>query len=430
MPLFKATSDFVTCDEIFDWHSGISALLVRDTRAIVWLWSQKMDVTELSFGGRFEGNIENRLDVNWVRVKDLTVTDMDFPVVVLIGLPELMLYSVLNFIKSCKVLHLHDINYDASTMRLLPTVNVDAVSIQRGRIPIFPVCFCTSYLKNLSIQNSGLTSLPDEIGRCSTLSIVTLHGNSLQQFPDAVLDLTLTSIFVMDDKKFTTLQGRKRLTTDGDVREHEGFLDAMPTLRFLFVVHCPLFTLPVNFGNQRDSQLAILHLWDNHSTHIPDSICDLKKLTGLDLSYPHLVSLPVRFGDLQNINSLCLKHCYKLVQLPHSFSRLKLLKQGSVSYGLPIHLCETSDTMVGIYSGLSTWAEVKTFVADNSPVRFPIQATEANIEDPEFFSCHTSRLVYIILSGMALRENDPSFTQMYEEHQIHNVLDGLYTDEQ
>ena len=68
---------------------------------------------------------------------------------------------------------------------------------------------------------------------------------------------------------------------------------------------------------------------------LPEDIVDhphLRDATELDLSGSRLVTLPKRFPELKNLQTLDLRNCQSLVSLPEGFGELKKLEKLTLQF--------------------------------------------------------------------------------------------------
>lgn len=174
----------------------------------------------------------------------------------------------------------------------------------------------------LDLSNSGMTSLPGEIGNLKKLSRLCLAFNQLSELPKEISRL----------KNLTVLDlGNNRLT------ELPGEIGQLKNLRSLSLNYNQLATLPKEMTQIRN--LTHLNLHYNQLSELPKKIGYLKHLTAIYLSYNQLDQLPGEIGQLKNLERLYLNY-NQLTAIPREIGQLRNLDRLYLNYNQLTHLPE------------------------------------------------------------------------------------------
>ncbi|XP_003699547.2 uncharacterized protein LOC100879060 [Megachile rotundata] len=123
-----------------------------------------------------------------------------------------------------------------------------------------------SSLKKLNACNTGISTVPDNIGKCVNLSMIDLSCNDLFCLPDAICTLKNLNSLIIHRNQLTTLP------------ENIGELISLKELN----VSCNhLYKLPESI--EALSNLHYLDLFDNEFEIVPEKIKSLANLVGVDL---------------------------------------------------------------------------------------------------------------------------------------------------
>ena len=182
-------------------------------------------------------------------------------------------------------------------------------------------------LRTLILSNNQLTTLPTTLGRLINLKRLDLSGNCLESVPETFG--ALTSLMALDLKynqlstlpnSFAYLGNLQSLNLSRNdlsvLPETFGLLASLHTLE-LESNH--LSTLPNSFGDL--DTLVNLNLSDNQLSTLPESFGRLEVIEKLDLSENYLTALPDTFGSLNSLRTLNAKN-NRLAHLPESFGSL------------------------------------------------------------------------------------------------------------
>ena len=187
-------------------------------------------------------------------------------------------------------------------------------------------------LQILDLERNRLTSLPESIGNLQSLRIVRLNDNKLTKLPESITELRSLAYLSLDENLVTTppesignLKSLQILVLSGNqltlLPESIGNLRSLQKLN---LGNNRLKSIPVSIGNL--TSLQTLKLERNELNLLPESIGDLQSLQELDLGINQLAALPESIGGLQSLQVLELIG-NKLTALPESIGNLKSLQK-------------------------------------------------------------------------------------------------------
>ncbi|GKT18979.1 type III secretion system effector XopAE [Acidovorax sp. SUPP2522] len=154
-------------------------------------------------------------------------------------------------------------------------------------------------------------TLPDAIGQLQGLQELSLTNTGLTSLPES-----LGQLGQLRHLKLATNQEMKRLPAS---------LTSLPNLHTLQLPANSLKELPADLG--RMQSLRTLELGNGKYASLPASITDLRHLTHLSVSHSsHIRELPENIGDMQGLQTLVLKGNTKLERLPDSVGDLANLQ--------------------------------------------------------------------------------------------------------
>jgi Leucine-rich repeat (LRR) protein len=231
--------------------------------------------------------------------------------------------------------------------------SLNALSICNDRIETLPAGIGNlRNLRSLRIHGSKISALPDEIGRCLTLTVIDLKCPRLTEMPASFSNLkTMKALSVTDCnfsafpdficewtelerivlKMYNTFQGPVTKLTKipeniGNLRKLRTLdLDAVSLKKLpLSLCECPLEYLSVS-GDFRT---------------LPDNFWELTSLKKLELNGYRLKTLPLSFGTLLSLEEFSF-YGGDLEELPETFCNLSYLKKLSIVTGKNLILPET-----------------------------------------------------------------------------------------
>ncbi len=169
-------------------------------------------------------------------------------------------------------------------------------------------------LTKLYLSNNNLSSLPPEIARLTSLTELYLGNNNLSSLPPEIARLTLLTALDLSYNNLSSLPPEiARLTL----------------LTALDLSYNNLSSLPPEIA--RLTSLTALDLDNNNLSSLPPEICRLTSLTELYLHNNKLTSLPPEICWLTSLTELYL-HNNKLSSLPPEIARLTSLTKLSLYY--------------------------------------------------------------------------------------------------
>ncbi|MFN8844015.1 MAG: leucine-rich repeat domain-containing protein [Chryseotalea sp.] len=193
-------------------------------------------------------------------------------------------------------------------------------------------------LKELYLNDAGLTALPAWIGQLTQLETLVVDDNPLTTLPSEIgklknlkhLSLKRTSI----KKLPSSLQYLHKLETlKTDYTASINFTDICNTIK-----HCPKVSelyvqttkqIPVEIGQLKNLQNLILELLHKKEYKIPSTIYGMKNLTLLRLATKGKIILPTEFSALKKLRILRIEASDLI--LPETFGQLNTLTELSIT---------------------------------------------------------------------------------------------------
>ena len=165
-------------------------------------------------------------------------------------------------------------------------------------------------LKELRIGYNEITSLPPEIGKCTTLEILQLNDNHLCSIPPEIGNLRALKELLLHANKLESLPPEiGDLSVLEKLNLGDNYLRTLPeefwklgALKLLYLYSNFLTSLSPKIGNL--SALNRLYLHDNEFTSLPPEIGKLGSLKWLHVNQNHLTSLPVEIGAMRALEVL------------------------------------------------------------------------------------------------------------------------------
>ena len=228
-----------------------------------------------------------------------------------------------------------------------------------------------SKLKLISLGNYRLTSIPPKLKNAAQLETLLLSTNNLK-----------------DSFDFSTWKNLKILDLSGNSLTNA----EVSKLKF----------------SEAGNKVINLDLSFNHITKLPDNICQLTNLTGLNLGNNDLESLPLQIGALCKLKSLNLEK-NALTRFPSSIKQLQLLDTLNLSTSVNfndqnsifslLHLKELDLSNSNLFILEPTIGQLKDLtkldLGDNKLENLPKEAEhlqklkELNLSDNNFFKIPT-----------------------------------------
>jgi Leucine-rich repeat (LRR) protein len=152
-----------------------------------------------------------------------------------------------------------------------------------------------------------LSTFPQELFSCATLTDLAISGNGLAELPPAVKNLKNLRFFVGDSN---------------DIQSLPADITQLPALQKLSLANNRLSALPADLGNS--GKLVMLDASVNMLRNVPASIAVLPSLGALFLRHNRLDSLPDRMVNLTGFHPETGAARYATLDL--SYNRLCALK--------------------------------------------------------------------------------------------------------
>ncbi|MFX1445923.1 MAG: hypothetical protein ACFFHV_21110 [Promethearchaeota archaeon] len=189
----------------------------------------------------------------------------------------------------------------------------------------------------IGLYECGLSTLPESIGKLSSLKGLYLEKNQLLTLPESIGKLSSLKRLYLDRNQLSTLpESIENLTSLQDLNLFGNQLSTLPesitklkSLEFLSLSVNKLSSLPESIGQL--SLLKTLDLADNQLTALPESLSKLTLLEDLELEENQLSTLPESIENLKSLIFLSLRF-NKLSILQESMGQLSSLKSLWLGY--------------------------------------------------------------------------------------------------
>ncbi|MFN8490166.1 MAG: carboxypeptidase regulatory-like domain-containing protein [Caldilineaceae bacterium] len=214
----------------------------------------------------------------------------------------------------CDTNHVVRLTLDDSGLLTLPVqvgdlVNLQLLSLARNPLKTIPDELGNlTNLQRLSLSQIGMTAAPKTLGRLHNLQWLDLSVNPITSIAPELGDLSNLTLLAMSQANLSNLPA---------------FFGRLSNLRELYLPQNQLTALPPELGQLKNLQTLDLH--DNHLTSLPASLGDLTSLLSLNLTINQLSTLPSELGRLNNLQTLSVRS-NQLQSLPATFSDLVNLR--------------------------------------------------------------------------------------------------------
>ncbi len=163
-------------------------------------------------------------------------------------------------------------------------------------------------LVELDLAKTGLSDLPAELGRLSSLRNLYLSDNGLEDLPLAVCGLKGLTYLNLDRNALTNLPEE---------------IGAMTALRWVRLNGNHLVDLPASAAEWKD--VRRLYLRGNGLTNVPPVVLRMTSLEAIDLGENDLTELPEELCALPNLNRIDLDGNRRLERLPDAITNMPSL---------------------------------------------------------------------------------------------------------
>mgnify|MGYP001051470214 CR=1 FL=1 len=274
-----------------------------------------------------------------------------------------------------------------------------------------------SELEELHLHSNFLSGLPKEIGELENLNILNLDGNLISALPDEIVELRALTSLVLSGNQLTEITSEidalVNLTglelTGNELTAIPKELGSLINLTYLSLSINNLSSIPIEIVQLIN--LETLSLSGNEISSIPRELGKLTKLEVLALNHNQLTSIPAELGFLSNLRHLRLVE-NELVSIPRSVCALKNFNEVNltIDIGVTCALPTQKDALISIYSsnpdntldwGVDNFPDVDFDVAGNPT---GLRISNKNLTRlPDFIGVFTS-LDIIIANNNSIEE--------------------------
>jgi len=212
-------------------------------------------------------------------------------------------------LKNLAVLDLSSCNLIQIPAEIASLKKLHTLILIDNRIPELPDSIASLPLQVVSLENNGLSAIPEVLFQLSQLRDLSLARNLLTEIPEQLFGLKYVEKLNISNNRLMSLP------------EQIGNLNA---LRQLKMGNNPLFKLPTHLFHCK--KLEDLAINGACLTKIPGAVGQLALLENLDLSNNELTALPVEIGRCHQLRRLNLNR-NKLTKLPDFGHYFKYLIQ-------------------------------------------------------------------------------------------------------
>jgi small GTP-binding protein len=268
----------------------------------------------------------------------------------------------------------------------------------------------------LDLSDLGITELPREIGRLTSLQVLILRG--LKSLPQEIGHLrNLTRLYLSYNqlaefpKEITRLRNLTRLyLNSNELREIPPEIGLLKNLNRLYLSYNQLSRLPKEIAHLKN--LNRLYLSYNQLTEIPKEIAQLRNLNILDLSSNELNALPGEIAQLRNLTRLYLGS-NQLIQMPGEIGQLENLTELNLSSN---QLSELPEEIAGLEKLALLYLDSNQLKAVSKKLAELENLTELNLSSNQLSELPkeialSERLIHLDLNGNPLKVPPPEIAE-------------------
>lgn len=187
-------------------------------------------------------------------------------------------------------------------------------------------------LKILDLSDNELTTLPQEISKLKQLKILDLSNNKIQILPNIIGELESLIILDIDSnnlkslpEEFTQLKKLTKLNlANNNLERLPERIGSLASLQVLMLENNNLQSLPNSIGKLKS--LEMLYLYNNNVTSLPESMIELSNLRLLSAPNNQIEKLPREIGKMKALKIIVLDR-NRLEELPTSLIELSNLDE-------------------------------------------------------------------------------------------------------
>ncbi len=272
----------------------------------------------------------------------------------------------------------------SSIFKQLPSLRV--LRLNNNSLTSIPpdIGLCTS-LEFIYLQHNQLVQLPDEIGNLSNLQSLQLHQNNLISLPETLFQLKRLNKITLEDNKAlpSTL-----VPIINSLLNRSSSLDLGRLIKYDQSSEIPESQQKKSTESERSSTSSYLyqippqitHLYQhlkkldlngNRLTRLIPEITTFSLLQSLILSHNHFASIPNEIFTLHNLKRLNLSY-NRLQEIPADIIRLKRLKRLKLDHNkihsVPVEIGKVNSFLLVFhhhenYQTILIWSSISNFVS-------------------------------------------------------------------